>query len=306
MKLTYRVLWFDDNADFFNSLDLDYLKGTISSWGFVPDVKFVTTGQEFHAEAPYSDYDLLVVDYHLDGIGEGQDFIANVRDQQVFTEIIFYSSNSTEELWDEVRSNKLEGIFVANRGSIIARVISVGKQSLRKVLDLENMRGIVMAEVGDLDLSIARVVVSSMELLAPEAQSIIFEGFYNAGKEFHGGQLAALENFRAAPTARCMLELCDSNKLWQNFNRVKRHVGALQTITLGDFPTDILRPRNFLAHGLPTILERGVIKFTHREREYIFDEDIGTALRLKIIEYKNHFLNLENILAAGADEAATA
>ncbi len=306
MKLTYRVLWFDDNDEFFNSLDLEYLNQTISSWGFVPVVKLVTTAQDFHAEAPYSDYDLLVVDYHLDGIGEGQDFIGNVREQQVFTEIIFYSSNSTEELWNEVRDNKLEGIFIANRANVVPRIISVGKQSLRKVLDLENMRGIVMAEVGDLDLSIGRVILSSMALVPSDIQLNIFNRFYSASKEFYDGQLSSLEEFKKGPTLQSMLDLCDSNKLWQSFNRIKKHVGALNTVKLGEFPDDVLNPRNFLAHGIPTPLERGVIRFTYREREYLFNEDIGTALRLKIIEYKNHFRNLESILAAGADETMPA
>lgn len=298
MKLKYRILWFDDNENFFDSLDLDSLKMSIASWGFVPDFSFVTTSQEFYLKAPYSEYDLLLVDYHLEGIGEGQDFIRSVREHEVFTEVIFYSSNSTEDLWKEIRDHKLEGIFVANRLNVIERILSVGHQSLRKVLDVDNMRGIVMAEVGDLDLAIGRVLLAGIAQLNDDQRSTLFDKFYISCKEFNEKGANALEDFKLNPSAGSLVALCDSNKLWQNFNRVRRDVGALSIVKFGDYVNEVLSPRNHLAHGAASPLPCGSMMFTHRNKQYIFSETIGVALRHKIIEYKGGFSAIETAIGA--------
>ncbi|OEZ00475.1 MULTISPECIES: hypothetical protein [Stenotrophomonas] len=305
MKLTYKILWFDDNAEFFDSLDIEQLERRVSEWGFMPECKLVTTSDDFNSQAPYSDFDLLVVDYNLEGIGEGQDFIRSVRDQKVFTEVIFYSSNSVEELWNEVREKKLEGIFVANRGNVIERILSVGQQSLRKVLDVDNMRGIVMAEVGDLDLAIARVLRSAAPHIGEEQRSEWFDTFYRRSCEHQHGHTERLEAFRGAPSIEGLLDLCDSNKLWQNFNRAKKLIGALGVVSLGNYEQEILGPRNHLAHGVATKMDNGEIVFSHRGKNYSFNETVGIALRQQIIVYKGAFSTIETALSSLATPAST-
>jgi len=287
MKLQYRILWFDDNDDFFNSLDWDYLNERVAEWGFEPDVKLVTTPEAFLGEAPYADYDLMVVDYNLEGYGEGQDFIRKVRDQEVFTEIIFYSSNASTVLWDAVRKNKLEGIYIASRDTVQDRVLKVGQQSLRKVLDLDNMRGIVMAEVGDLDLLLGRIIEAAIGDLDDDARQDVFKRFYEKCAEQHSGLKANLDKFMEAPSVEQLLTLCDSNKRWQNFKRVHKRHKLLESREFGDYVREILSPRNCLAHGVPTRRDDGTVVFVHHAMEYEFNESIGTALRRKIIEYKN-------------------
>jgi hypothetical protein len=300
MKLQYRVLWFDDSAELFDSLDWDYLNARITEWGFVPNVDLVTTPDEFLGKAPYSDYDLLVVDYNLEGYGEGQDFIARVREQEVFTEIIFYSSGSTSLLWDAVHSHKLEGIYIANKQTILERILKVGQQTLRKVLDLENMRGIVMAEVGDLDLLLNSILSTAIGDLNEDVRLEIFGRFYDACSEHHALQKASLDKFKDAPTVELLLSLCDSDKRWQNYGRAKRHHATLKGVALGDYVLEILRPRNFLAHGVPTMAEDGSCVFKFQGKEYIFSETVSTALRNKIISYKTTFMEIQAALASKA------
>jgi hypothetical protein len=299
MKLQYRILWFDDNDDFFNSLDWDFLRDRVAEWGFEPDVKLVTTPETFLGEAPYADYDLMVVDFNLEGYGEGQDFIRKVREQEVFTEIIFYSSNATTVLWDAVRSHQLEGIYVASRDTVQDRILQVGHQSLRKVLDLDNMRGIVMAEVGDLDLLLGKIIGAAIGGLDEDTRQGIFKRFYEKSCEHHSSLKTGLDEFMAAPTVELLLSLCDSNKRWQNFNRVHKRHELLKGRTFGDYAQEILTPRNCLAHGVPIRRDDGRLVFRHQATEYEFSEAVGTALRRKIIEYKNVFSEVEKAFSGG-------
>jgi len=299
MKLQYRILWFDDNDDFFNSLDWDYLRGRVAEWGFEPAVKLVTTGEAFREESPFANYDLLVVDFNLEGIGEGQDFIRAVRDLEVLTEVIFYSSNPKRMLWDAVRKEELEGVYIASRDSVQDRVLKVGHQTLRKVLDLDNMRGIVMAEVGDLDLLLGRVIEKAMCDLEDSARRAIFSRFYEKSTAHHSGQRSKLDAFKESPTVQVMLSLCDSNKRWQNFRRVQKAHGSISEMVFGDYVQEVLNPRNCLAHGVPTRREDGALVFLHHGRVYEFSETIGASLRNKIIEYKKAFSVVETTIFGG-------
>ena len=298
MKLQYKVLWFDDSEDLLDSIDWDYLNEQITEWGFMPQFTKVTTATDFIAQSPFQEYDLIVVDFNLEEYGHGQDFIKQVRDQKVFTEIIFYSSGSTGQLWDAVRSHELEGIYVANKPAIIERILKVGRQTLRKVLDLENMRGIVMAEVGDLDLQLDKILATVLSALEPSTQEIIFNKFHAAVDEQHAGHKASLDKFKEAPTVELLLLLCDSNKRWQNYRRVMKHHELLSKTVLGDYVSEILGPRNFLGHGIPVLAADGSCIFSYQGKEYKFNDDVSKALRLKIIEYKTRFAGLQDALTA--------
>lgn len=298
MKLEYKILWFDDNADFFDSLDLTLLRDTVQEWGFVLKEKLVTTPEEFIGEAPYSNYDLMVVDYNLESYGGGQKFIQEVREQDVFTEIIFYSSNAIKELWDKVHEHQLEGIYIATRDGVQDRILKVGHQSLRKVLDLDNMRGIVMAEVGDLDLLLRDIIRAAIGDLEKSVQHELFNRFYEKSLEFYSAQKNNLDRFHEEPTVEVLLSLCDSDKLWRHFKRVQRKCQKLDSQELGDYVSDILKPRNFLAHGVPAPKDDGSLSFRYGDNEYEFDETKGVALRRKIIKYKEAFSDIKKALLA--------
>ena len=139
MRLNFSVLWFDDSEDYFDSLDLEPLELGVSSWGFSPDIKKVTTPEEFNSHSPFETFDLIVVDRNLEDYPDGQEFIVGLRNNAIYTEVIFYTVGNASDLWDVIREKQIEGVFVSHRSDILMKILTVGRQSIRKVLDLENM-----------------------------------------------------------------------------------------------------------------------------------------------------------------------
>lgn len=290
MKLGYSILWFDDNEAFIDSLDTDSLKETINSWGFTSRIDPVHNADEFYKHKPFEKYDLIVVDFDLGGTEEGHKFIKDIRDNQVYTEIIFYSTKASSDLWESIKEHQLEGIFVANRSVIIEKIRRVAHQSVRKVLDVENMRGIVMAEVGDLDALLEDIFIHAMEDITPQQQQDVFSRFHKKTDKQIQGQSEALNSFKESPSIDGLLKLCDSNKRWENYNRVKNHHDLLKKGTISSsYATEILQPRNFLAHGVSRQQDDGTFVFQYQGKEYQFNNDVGKALRLKILAYKTAF-----------------
>ncbi len=252
MRITYSILWFDDTDEFFDSLDLDPLRDAIESWGFNPKIQLVTNPDDFMSHEPFREYDLIVVDYNLEEYDKhGEEFIKKIREHDVYTEVIFYSANPVSELWDAVRAKELEGVFIAGRPGVLTKIKRVADQSVRKILDLENVRGIVMAEVGDIDHILDSILTLGLADLDETMVTDICERFHVDANKQAKRRIQNLEEFSQSPTIPGLIDLAsDSSKRWNNFQRLAKKHPALQNNSVGDYSADVLQPRNFLAHGV--------------------------------------------------------
>lgn len=298
MNLNYKILWYDDDKDFFDSHDKEPIETEIKSWGFRPHITAVHNAQDLQQHQPYDQFDMLVVDFDLGGDEHGDQFIKDVRDQNVFAEIIFYSMKESSSLWQAVSDKQLEGIFVANKRGIDPKLIRVARQSVRKVLDIENMRGIVMSEVGDLDALLENIFVQAIDGVPEQQRNKLFAEFHKNSYKQSSKHIEALDEFLAAPSIGKLLELCDSNKRWANFRMVKKWHDVLKERHMdSDYMDAILKPRNFLAHGVGKRHAEGGWVFSHRGEDFLFNEDISQDLRRKILTYKTAFEDINQLLS---------
>jgi hypothetical protein len=291
MKLTFSILWFDDNPTFVDSLDLETLKNAIKSWGFVPVIKFVHTPEEFKLYSPFKEFDLIAVDYKLGEHPHGEEFIRDIRGHGVFTEVIFYSNVPSTELWEAIRNAQLEGVFIANRQVIADKIEKVGRQSVNKILDLNNMRGIVMAEVGELDVTLEAILREGVSGLDENGQGRVFKGVHKRASQQAAEDGEKLKTFQGNPTVDALISLAtDSAKRWMCFVSVlKRHADLLdEREKIGDYQKEVLWPRNCLAHGIPEESEAGVV-FTYQGKAYKFDDTVALELRQTIMGYRERF-----------------
>jgi hypothetical protein len=305
MNLTYSVLWFDNSRDFFDSLDCTSLEEEIKSWGFTPKIMFETDPAAFMLHSPFTKLDLIVVDYDLGENEEhGETFIRNVRDNSVLTEVVFYSNVASKQLWTAISDKELEGVYVANRGNVLARIERVAKQSVHKVLDLNNMRGMVMAEVGDIDHILDELLVVGWPLLSSDHQKDLVTSLKEGALAHNDATRKSLEALSEVSDVNDIGKVCDSNKRWSNFNRLKKRIPTLKQCNPGEYPAEILAPRNFLAHGQARE-EDGVHIFSFNGKEYRFDETVGVQLRGRIVAYKEALQGALSALSSGRAEHAT-
>lgn len=290
MKLTYSILWFDDNEDYLESLDQDYIKEEFSKWGFDCAIKFVTEPEDFTSESPYKSYDLIVVDYSLDPYDQhGQDFIKLVRNQHVLTDVVFYSSHPISVLWDAIRKEELEGVFITNRGNNQEKILKVAHQSIHKVIDLENVRGIVMAEVGNNDELLSLIAKSAFSKLNVEQRIKQVNKYVCYEKVRYEKCISSVGSLADSVNIDELLELLDSNKKWDMCISLSKKIDGLNIKDKGDYQKEVLKKRNFLAHGLPQKLDGGALKFMHRDDEYIFDDGESLSLRENLRKYSEFF-----------------
>jgi hypothetical protein len=155
MRLDFNVLWVDDQPDYVRA-QFKPIAAHMESQGFefnpthcqtVEEVRARITSDVFNDEV-----DLILVDWDLGNDVWGQDAIDEIRVQIPYKDVIFYSARtSLDDLRSLASGARVDGIFCAARDELVDEVINVFDSLVRRVLDLDHTRGIVMGATSDID-----------------------------------------------------------------------------------------------------------------------------------------------------------
>ncbi|WP_426071786.1 hypothetical protein [Janthinobacterium sp. DSP2-3-3] len=155
MRLDFNVLWVDDQPDRILAQSKSIgLKMGAEGFEFKP--RFCRTIEEVESvisEDVFTDeVDLILVDWDLGNNTHGEDAIERIRQIVQYKDVVFYSGQATViELREKAYERKLEGVYCAGRDGLIDEVIGVFESLIKKVLDLDHTRGIVMGATSDID-----------------------------------------------------------------------------------------------------------------------------------------------------------
>lgn len=155
MRLDFNVLWVDDQPNAV-SAQITRIKTQMLDEGFnfkptqcrsIGEVEALIAGDIFQDEV-----DLILVDWDLGGGVHGQDVIERVRQVAQYKDVVFYSAQTpAADLRRYAFERNLEGIYCASRADLVDEVLGVFESLVKKVLDLDHTRGIVMGATSDID-----------------------------------------------------------------------------------------------------------------------------------------------------------
>lgn len=158
MKLKYRILWIENEQDWVESIE-DQIQEYLEDLGFTYDMKLI--GKE-EKNVTYNNYDLILMDLNLADQPNGAELISKIRELGTYTDVVFYSSMGIDELRAKGKEKELEGVYYSGRTpetSFINKVKAVIDSTIKKVQDLNNLRGLVMAEVSELDALMEVIII---------------------------------------------------------------------------------------------------------------------------------------------------
>lgn len=167
MKIEYKILWLEDDASWIR-VPKAQIEREIRSYGFEP---IINTILDCNLEQmQYSDYDLILMDYNLNcGIGKyGNDILLLLRDRKIFADAIFYSSTDIDTLYDKIKEGKISNVQIFDRGVFknenIDQIYEIITYYLKKELDLNSMRGIMMSELARFDNRIWEILIKIIDV----------------------------------------------------------------------------------------------------------------------------------------------
>ena len=298
MRLNYSVLWIEDSLDWAESIQ-ERISEIVESYGLFSSFTILQAESE---EQKYNGYNLILMDLGLAEGRQGDALIEQIRSLNVFTDVVFYSASGVEAVKNKGRDLNLEGVYYADRRDtlFLRKVKEVINASLQSFQDLVNLRGLVMAEVSELDSKMDSII----ELFFVDKKRM---------DEFHGHvtkdrENSTKRNLEGECDKTCkhkwrnmelpaILKTLDSNSRAHAVNVVLTHL-ASEGIGFKEFEgesfyeqydTDIIKMRNILAHCVEAIDDDNRPVLKTKNGDITFTETSIVSIRKKILFYNRIF-----------------
>ncbi len=153
MKLVYKILWIDNDDSIYKNHQDDIYE-YLDNLGFEPQIEILQDFQSFEeANLDLDSYDLFILDYKLKNGQNGNKIVQEIREKHsIYTEIVFYSGVPNEAR-QQIFDDKLNGVYITSReyDDFEDDVLGIINVTIKKVQDVNNLRGLIMSEVAELD-----------------------------------------------------------------------------------------------------------------------------------------------------------
>lgn len=295
MRLEYKILWFEDNDSWYESI-IDEIKEFIEEdlcFEYVEPTR-KKNDSDFDS-INFNDFDLILMDLNLENNLEGNTLIHRIRNLDVFTDVIFYSAKGIASVRNVIKEKNLDGIYCVGRNNpdFINKFKKIVKTTIKKILDINNMRGMVMSEVAEMDAYMIKILEQYVKGLSDPEKIKFIENRKNkicASIDDGREQLMKIsdESFFAHRDF-------NSNHKWRAIKEIinKKHIANPISQKFDSYNEEILSRRNELAHVKEKIDESTGRRILVDKDGNEYDDEAFKKLRQNI---KKHEMNLKDIL----------
>lgn len=160
MQIQYNILWIDDEIEKFESVgDLDRVKSFLIELGFTPLLVTLKDGKDIENQVAQTKFDLIISDFNIEEGHHGDDVIRTVRNKNILTEVLFYSSQTDLKSIAERLLTVDRISFHSQRRGLIEKIEQLIELTISKLLELNATRGLITSETSDLDVVIEGIVM---------------------------------------------------------------------------------------------------------------------------------------------------
>ena len=170
MKLRYKILWIEDDIKTIKIKAKNTRKFLEENYGFEckeDDIEILNYDefkeqyiQNNEVKSDMEKFDLLLVDFDLGEVGKSGDELIEIIRKGLYSEILFYSSNYPA-LKTSLQSKDIDGVFTSNRGELEYKIKKLIRVTIKKVQDVNNLRGLIMAEVSELERLKEKIIIKA-------------------------------------------------------------------------------------------------------------------------------------------------
>lgn len=321
MDLTFRIIWFEDVDEWYNTTSRRVSR-YIKNKNFKIDIMRVKKASNFDLTGyQLQNYDLLIIDYELEKIYEkdgvkniyGTEIIHMIRNGNFLNDILFYSSHGFDVINQVMKQEGLQGVFIADRnnGEFLEKVQLLVDKAIRRAENLINIRGIVMDTTSGFDNKIGDLISIIWPVLGDKEagiandikKKILKENIKTAEKldEKYSNidannidDLLSERDFSAIRQARLLSWCIESNEMIKKkFQEILKEYlnlnnGEEKAKFFELYKNDIVLYRNALAHikNTPSIDSKVIIGEVDGKAVQ-FDQQLCDELRKKLLSYEN-------------------
>ncbi|WP_020405921.1 response regulator [Hahella ganghwensis] len=301
MRLDFNVLWVEDQQNNVES-QRDRINLLISRHGFRLNVEFASSVEEakgYLSNDIFGDHiDLILMDYDLGAGGKGDTGLEEVRKIFPYKDIIFYSAQAPD-LAKMVAEKQVEGVFCSRRNDLPDTVEGVFEALVKKVLDIDHSRGIVMGATSDIDHIINECLILSFNNSDGSAQDKAFKEIEKLIKKKTKKFGKSIEAVRAL---KGIEELQQHHHIYTSADRLDLLRNILKYINydadtiseIANYLYSVIPSRNDLAH-VKVVIDGFSRKLYGRDDKELTSEDMK-RLRHDLLKHQDLFETLRHQL----------
>lgn len=304
MRLKYHILWVENEKAWKNVVEKQ-IKRHLNAQEFELVVTWRPNGDildEEEVKAGLNTYDLILVDYDLGTQKNGSDFIREIRDKNVYVDVIFYSIDFGG-MEGSMKSNKLEGVFLSPRNvqSFEEKVRKIIDTTLRKLQSLPAMRGLVMTETSELDEKMQKIMELFLSSADNSMQDKVSKYILEKLNDSFARNSLTLKNLEGSGDLRAIAQskIIDASKMNLLVAKALEVSGIIEDKArkkwIEDYGKEIIQVRNKMAHCVEVYHEGHYSLQTKEGKIESFTHDQFVQIRKSI---RNQLNTIEQYVSA--------
>ena len=298
MDLNFKILWFENDTSAIDSLE-PIIQEHLEDQGFKLIKKRVDGMPDDIDVLMKSDsWDLILMDYNLTtGSEKGDQIIQKIREHDFLFDIIFYSEDP--DFKKEITKNYLEGVFLCQgRSNLREKVKKIIDLSVKKSLDVCNLRGLIIAEAIDLVKQMDEIILDHFKI--NEKSELLFrervleEEFFNDAQKYKLIQRILDRNIQSMN--EFIAQKVDPTKNPQVQNTLNK-ISPVKLL-FNKFDEDVITYRNNMAHAKCSPDEKNVLicRIKSKITPETFNDNKCKEIRKKFIGHSNNLKTMQAIL----------
>ncbi|WP_124699266.1 hypothetical protein [Burkholderia cenocepacia] len=301
MRLDFNILWVEDQQGAVQA-QKGRIERLIRADGFRLRVQFassVAEATEYLSDDVFGDHvDLILMDYDLGSGPSGDKGLNEVRRLMPYKDVIFYSAQA-DNLRKVLDETGVEGIYLSNRQELPDAAHGIFHTLIKKVLDIDHSRGLVMGATSDIDHFVNDCLIRLFDTSDEDIQQQIFEAIAKRMGEIRARfdevttEISNIKHISELFSNHAVYTSTDRANLLRKILKFHKIQAEIEK-GISDYVTNVVPKRNTLAHVRVVIngFSRKLIDAKGNE----LSNDEMKQLRLLLLEKQEMFETLHNAL----------
>jgi len=292
MRLRYNILWFENDDDWVNSIR-PRLERYLLDLGFTLETELYDSGENLEEIINNPEINLILIDENLEEgefwKGDGKSLIERIRQNELYTEIIFYSGISVVEI-----TKGLEGVYLADRDNIFEKTTKIIDLTIKKNQDISNIRGLFIAEAidiaGQMEEILSEILKMKEEARRFFINEVVQEEFFTDYAKYKIIQRFLKQKIKSL---KAQLQSASNKK-----GQIKEILSQLEEVKekFNQLEKEVIIIRNELAHAKVSPDKRDTL--ICRNKEKLFDQNKCKEIRKTFLKHQENLNKLAEIMDA--------
>lgn len=296
MQLHYNIIWIDDEIDKIIEVgDVDRVNEFLRERAFTPYIRTLKGGigiEEYFAE---TSFDLIISDLSIEDGHHGDDIIKKIRDDNIFTEVLFYSSQNDLQTIAQKLLTVDRISFHSGRRDLVDKIERLIELSIGKLLELNATRGLITAETSDLDVIIEAITLNlvsdKLKLDSAKLDDIInfyVDDFLRKSPDYF------LKKYGEVGFAKWFHRI-EASRKWGIFRDLLEEIKTTEVEAFlkenKSYKDDVIMVRNQFAHSKAVRIDEQLCLagFGPDGKPFQFDNAECISIRKKLIGHRDNF-----------------